>query len=222
MRLKQRGRRARLERAARQRRAAAAEHPRAGGAVLIALGAVAAAIMALRDRRRRHMARDRLLSAARSTARQANRGARYAGGVAKGTAFEATAPARQAGREYDDVTLARKVETEILRPADAPKSAISVNARDGVVELRGEVKQPEDIKALGDAAANVRGVKDVHNLLHTPGSPPKHSPASSADEVRERAGQPPSESRFSRNPATTPPSDEPIVNRAREPGSDAS
>jgi osmotically-inducible protein OsmY len=218
MRLKQRGRRARLERAARQRREAAAGHPRASGAVLIGTAALGAAIMALRDRRRRHMARDRLLATARSAARQADRGARYAGGVAKGTAFEATAPARQAGREYDDVTLARKVETEILRPADAPKSAISVNARGGVVELRGEVKRPEDIKALGDAAAKVHGVKDVQNLLHTPGSPPKHSPASSAEEVRARAEQPPAQSRFSRNPATTTPSDEPTVERAREPG----
>ena len=43
-----------------------------------------------------------------------------------------------------------------------------VNARDGVVELRGEVERPEDVEALGAAAEKVTGVRDVNNLLHTP------------------------------------------------------
>jgi hypothetical protein len=30
-------------------------------------------------------------------------------------------------------------------------------------------------------------VRSVHNLLHTPDTPPGHSPPSSPDEVRERA-----------------------------------
>jgi hypothetical protein len=101
--------------------------------------------------------------------------------------MEAAGPARQAGREYDDVALARKVESEILRPADAPRGAISVNACDGVVELRGQVKRPEDVTEFGEAATKVTGVKRVHNLLDTPGSPPKPSPVSTPDEVRERA-----------------------------------
>ena len=37
------------------------------------------------------------------------------------------------------MTLARKVESEIFRAADAPKGAVSVNAENGVVFLRGEV-----------------------------------------------------------------------------------
>jgi hypothetical protein len=37
------------------------------------------------------------------------------------------------------VTLARGVESEIFRPADAPKGKVSVNVAHGVVELRGEV-----------------------------------------------------------------------------------
>ena len=40
----------------------------------------------------------------------------------------------------DDVTLTRKVETEIFRPKGAPKGKVDVNAVDGVVWLRGEVK----------------------------------------------------------------------------------
>jgi len=71
------------------------------------------------------------------------------------------------GKDYDDVTLARKVETELFRPADAPKGAISVNVNDGVVELRGELPDQEQIDELGKTARKVSGVKDVRNLLHT-------------------------------------------------------
>jgi hypothetical protein len=106
---------------------------------------------------------------------------------AKGALKEATASVRHSGREYDDVTLARKVESEVLGSEDAPKGSVVVNASDGVVELRGEVKRPEDVRGLGDAAAKVAGVKSVNNLLHTPGSEPKTSPPSDPEEVRERA-----------------------------------
>jgi BON domain len=108
---------------------------------------------------------------------------------AKGAFQDATAPVRHAGREYDDVTLARKVESEILRDADAPKGAVAVSAQHGVVELRGVVGDPEELKALGTAAAKVSGVQGVNNLLHTPGSEPKHSPPSDPADVRERAEQ---------------------------------
>jgi BON domain len=75
-------------------------------------------------------------------------------------------------REYDDVTLTRKVESEIFRGADSPKGQISVNAEDGVVFLRGQVKNPEQMKELEAAARKVGGVKDVNNLLHTPKTEP--------------------------------------------------
>ena len=71
------------------------------------------------------------------------------------------------GTDYDDVTLARKVETELFRPADVPKGSISVNVNDGVVELRGELPDQEQIDELGDTARKIDGVKDVRNLLRT-------------------------------------------------------
>jgi osmotically-inducible protein OsmY len=74
------------------------------------------------------------------------------------------------GETPDDVTLAHTVETEIFRPDDAPKGAVSVNAENGVVFLRGEV-DPEWIERLGSGAAKVDGVKAVRNLLHAPGTP---------------------------------------------------
>jgi osmotically-inducible protein OsmY len=71
------------------------------------------------------------------------------------------------GKDYDDVTLARKVETELFRPADAPKGQVSVNVNDGVVELRGELPDQTQIDELGESARKIGGVKDVRNLLHT-------------------------------------------------------
>ena len=74
------------------------------------------------------------------------------------------------GRDYDDVTLARKVESELFRPADVPKGSISVNVNDGVVELRGELPDQSKIDELGDSAKKIDGVKDVRNLLSTSNS----------------------------------------------------
>jgi hypothetical protein len=69
----------------------------------------------------------------------------------------------------DDVTLARKVESEIFRDAEVPKGKINVNAEDGRVVLRGEVDSPELIEELVGKAGKVQGVQDVESLLHTPG-----------------------------------------------------
>ena len=74
-------------------------------------------------------------------------------------------------KEYDDATLAQKVQTEIFRDADAPKGQVDVNAEDGIVVLRGEVERPELIEELVEKARKVQGVRDVQNLLHTPGTP---------------------------------------------------
>ena len=68
----------------------------------------------------------------------------------------------------DDVTLARKVETEIFRDADVPKGKINVNAENGKVVLRGEVDSAELIDDLVEKARSVQGVQEVESLLHTP------------------------------------------------------
>jgi osmotically-inducible protein OsmY len=94
---------------------------------------------------------------------------RKAAGKAKSTA-QGAAAAATGGKEYDDVTLARKVETELFRPADAPKGSVSINVNDGVVELRGELPDQAQIDELGDNAKKIAGVKDVRNLLHTASS----------------------------------------------------
>ena len=91
---------------------------------------------------------------------------RKAAGKAKG-AVHSAASTVTGGKNYDDVTLARKVESELFRPSDVPKGSISVNVNDGVVELRGELPDQEQIDELGSNAQKIDGVKDVRNLLHT-------------------------------------------------------
>ena len=81
------------------------------------------------------------------------------------------APTGDRLEDADDVTLARKVETEIFRDADAPKGDVSVDVQAGVVYLRGMVADQAWIERLADEAKKVDGVKGVKNLLHRPGTP---------------------------------------------------
>jgi hypothetical protein len=118
-------------------------------------------------------------------ARKNRRAVRRAAGATRG-ALTGAAHTVRGGRSYDDHTLTRKVESEIFRGNDAPKDKVSINAVDGVIELRGEVQQ-EFIGRLGKAARAVDGVRDVRNLLHVPGTPAPHARPSTPDEVRSRA-----------------------------------
>jgi osmotically-inducible protein OsmY len=124
--------------------------------------------------RRRNMTRDRLTSKARQGAAQAQQTAQQAQDRAQGVAHkakEAVPSTNGQEREYDDTTLARKVESEIFRGADAPKGDVNVNAEDGVIYLRGQVGAKKTIETLEKRARKVDGVKDVRNLLHQPGQP---------------------------------------------------
>jgi osmotically-inducible protein OsmY len=122
-------------------------------------------------RRRRAQTRERIPALFRSASRKAG----DAGGA---VASEATAAKQKTTHlkeeekpQPDDVTLARKVETEIFRDSDIPKGRINVNAENGKVVLRGEVEQPELIKDLEQRTKKVQGVEEVENLLHVPGTP---------------------------------------------------
>jgi hypothetical protein len=119
---------------------------------------------------RRNVTRDRILAFFRRRGRQVGRAA---GGV-QAEAYGVVQKAKHRKEEPkledpDDVTLARKVETEIFRDPDVPKGQINVNAEDGVVILRGEVERAELIADLEEKTRSVQGVKGVENFLHTPG-----------------------------------------------------
>ena len=74
-------------------------------------------------------------------------------------------------KDLDDVTLTRKVETEIFRPQGAPKGKVDVNAVEGVVWLRGEVKNKSQSESIEKTVRSIPEVKDVENLLHLPKTP---------------------------------------------------
>jgi len=126
-------------------------------------------------KRRRHVAFDRAKALLRRGAAESERKARYAAGVAKGAAVEA-AGGGEGAEELPDPELANKVRTMVFRDAESPKGDVNVNAENGVVYLRGEVKSPDEINALEAATRKVRGVRDVVNLLHVPGQPPPSKP----------------------------------------------
>ena len=121
-------------------------------------------------RRRRHMSRDRALKVLRRTRREVARKARHEEGVAEGRLHEVRGDSI-ARPQPDDITLARKVESQIFRDADAPKGSVNVNAEHGIVYLRGQAGSQEWMERLIAAAQGVEGVKDVKNLLHVAGKP---------------------------------------------------
>jgi osmotically-inducible protein OsmY len=121
-------------------------------------------------RRRRATTQDRVAAFFRRRVRQGEQIGRSATAQAEGLAQKAKHLKEEEKPQPDDVTLTRKVETEIFRDAEVPKGQINVNAENGKVFLRGEVGEPELIKDLEKRARKVQGVKDVENLLHLPGA----------------------------------------------------
>jgi len=76
---------------------------------------------------------------------------------------------RETPRTLDDVTLARKVESELFRDPSVPKGQIAINAQHGVVQLRGEVPSATMLAELVERTRGIQGVRDVESLLHLQG-----------------------------------------------------
>jgi osmotically-inducible protein OsmY len=142
---------------------------------LLALGGLLGAAIAYffdpqNGRRRRAMLRDRSAAFVRQSGRSTARAGRVVASEAYGVSQKAQ-HLKEEPKEFDDATLAQKVQSEIFRDADVPKGQINVNAEDGIIVLRGEVEQPELIEELVERTRKVQGVRDVQNLLHLPGTP---------------------------------------------------
>ena len=73
-------------------------------------------------------------------------------------------------KQYDDATLKDKVESELFRDEHEVKGAININAQEGIVQLRGELPSQDLIDALVERTQRIQGVREVENLLHTPGT----------------------------------------------------
>ena len=126
-------------------------------------------------KRRRHLVRDRATAAVRRQARKVDRRAHYEAGKIVGVAHAITHHAH-AIPELDDVSLVRKVESELFRDRTIPKGPISINADRGIVVLRGQLEDPHQIQRIERDVRDIAGVRDVENLLHPPGvpAPPSH------------------------------------------------
>ena len=143
---------------------------------LFALGAAMGAALAYffdpeTGNRRRSMTRDRVLAFFRRSGRKAGSAGQTVKSQAYGMTKKAAHLKERPKEQPDDATLAAKVETELFRDADVPKGDINVNAENGVVYLRGQVADDGLVEALGKSAKKINGVREVENLLHTPGTP---------------------------------------------------
>ena len=147
---------------------------RSKAAILLVGTAIGALMGFLADprsgRRRRALARDRSAGTILHGVRRVARATRIGGAYAHGWTRRAT-HLRERPKDFDDATLAQKVQSELFRPADAPKGAVDVNVANGVVQLRGEVERPELIEELVARAQKIQGVREVESLLHLPGTP---------------------------------------------------
>ena len=125
-------------------------------------------------KRRRHLVRDRARAAFHRRARRVERQAHYEAGKLAGVGHAITH--RDKAVELDDVSLVRKVESELFRDRTIPKGQISINADRGIVVLRGQLDDAQQIQSIEREVRKVTGVRDVENLLHLPAlpAPPSH------------------------------------------------
>ena len=109
---------------------------------------------------------------------------RYAGQAKGAVGSVAPAVGREPAEErLNDPALARKVESEVFREGDIPKGNVSVNVEYGVVYLRGEVPDREQMDGLVARTRKVDGVRGVENLTHLP-----NEAAPAKDEAGQGAG----------------------------------
>ena len=140
-------------------------------AVASAVGATAAFFLdPVSGKRRRQVARDKVGSWIRGGRDRLARRGRYLRGQAAGAMEEARRGTTVQIPETDE-TLAHKVESEALGYSGIPSGRVNVNAERGVVVLRGQVDTPDDVRRVEKLVREVDGVREVENLLHTPGTP---------------------------------------------------
>ena len=133
--------------------------------VAVAVGAAAVYYLdKQRGAARRHRAVDQAAAMMRHQIQHAGRLERQMRGRAEGLKHSLASHTEPV--DATDEMLADRVRSEIFRQSAVPKGAINIDSSNGVVTLRGEVDDLEDISSLEMAARKVGGVRDVRNLLH--------------------------------------------------------
>ncbi len=109
---------------------------------------------------------------ARASARRARRRAYRVRGRARGMRHGAASRAAHAVPLHradppDDVTLAQRVRSNVLRRSGLSHGALNIDAHDGVVTLRGALPDPALAHRIETIAADIEGVRSVRNLIRT-------------------------------------------------------
>jgi hypothetical protein len=141
--------------------------------ITLAAGATGAVLAFFLDpvsgKRRRHLVRDKAGSVFRRTRGRAARRSRHLRGRAAGAAAKS---GRGGTFPENDRVLVDKVESEAIGYSGVSSGQVNVNAEEGVVILRGQVASRDDAVRLEKLVREVDGVREVENLLHTPGTSP--------------------------------------------------
>lgn len=139
--------------------------------ILVGAGAALAYFFDPRmGRSRRNQLVGRTRSIFRRTAQRTERKAKYLAGHAHGVQ-QRIAAARHEREPANDPTLVAKIGSEVLSHWKYPKGAIHINAENGVVYLRGQAENPDQINELEEKVRKTGGVAGVVNMLHLPGTP---------------------------------------------------
>jgi len=165
----------------RSRSERAAGRPRSAppGARAFVAGAVAGSIVTsvLGRGLATHTARQRALAKTRHAWRAALRRGRTTILLGLGRARgELHRLSTREAEQLDDAGLAHKVESVLFRDRAVPKRAISINAENGTVFLRGQVDTAAVVHDVGEAVVRIPGVQRVVNRLHLPGTDAPHPP----------------------------------------------
>jgi hypothetical protein len=124
-----------------------------------------------RGRRRRNMARDRLMARTRRLGRMLMRMGRGAAAETYGVSHKIVHLVPTSTDVPDDETLCQRVESQLFRDRHVPKGNLNISCEHGMVILRGELDNAADIGRIEDRVRRVAGVRGVQNLLHPTGTP---------------------------------------------------
>lgn len=122
-------------------------------------------------RTRRAKVRDKVVKLGNRGSGKAERAARYLGSQAYGIRQKAAHVGSSETVPPNDAALTAKVESEVLQQLNWAKGQVNFNSEDGVVYIRGELEDRDQIDEIEQAVRKVTGVVDVRNLVHTPGEP---------------------------------------------------
>ena len=154
------------------RQATSPRRDRASGRVFFAAVAGAVAMYFFDPKSgngRRARLAERSLSTVRHTSARARRTARHLATEVIGRVQRRIH--RHPYHAPDERTFLDHVETELFRDSQVPKGRINLDVEDGVLVLRGQLDNPQQIALVEERVFAIPGVEGVASLLHLPGTP---------------------------------------------------